>query len=438
MSVSYNLNHGDRECRGYNCPLGAEARGLDDNSTAVVEAFLVDGFLSVKSAGNMKGCSTAGGCLSGAEVSAPGASPGALSVGALATSGMNASEIQRSDGTISTSSGGNTPDGRSYPLMVAAGSQCGCGSPLPSASGLSADGYNRFNGTSAATPSVAGAALLIKHWLIEQYGSAGASAGAVMVNMLNFADGFAIEHDSSPPVRVDPPAPWWGLGRLRMRLFNDAQDSRGPYHGTTSFALFNEWSHSIDITPDWLLPSNVRHLRVTAWWVEVNTGVGEEKATIRMSLTGTDFTTTPPSPISDVVETSTEEVLRLQYDRDDVHFPCPPSGVVSLYVEGVNIPREVRSTGMGCRVIYVAWFWETGEDPTQLLCGGIPASLPCSRDDSIPVVEMRERDYHEAVLLSMRRSADVAIRETISSRASGSITSSFCSLESEVKCSTSP
>ena len=66
MSISYNLNSGLRECSSYDCPTSDDARGLDEISRALVDAFLSDSILFTKSAGNTSGCSEPGKCLSAA------------------------------------------------------------------------------------------------------------------------------------------------------------------------------------------------------------------------------------------------------------------------------------------------------------------------------------------------------------------------------------
>lgn len=166
------------------CATADEARGLDTDSTLVVEAYF-DGVVFCKSVGNKGGVWLGAECESrgdaNSEVAAPGASPAAISVGGLANDESTPKEMQDSEELYTYSSRGTTSDGRTYPLLVVPHRHCG----VPQGS----VGYGRHSATSAATPRVAGSAVLLKHWLLETYGNTiGNSPGWVISNLLNFAD----------------------------------------------------------------------------------------------------------------------------------------------------------------------------------------------------------------------------------------------------------
>jgi len=410
FSMSYNINGGKDSCGGYHCPTSDDCRGLDEASLAVTAAYFQDNVVFVKSAGNTGGCGDSWGCLFG-EVSAPGASPGALVVGALYPHSPIARDIQSADTLYPFSSGGTTCDGRTYPHLVATGTACGCATPYPSTDGADVDAYDGGVGTSLATPRIAGAAVLFKHWYIKQYGSLGASAGRIIVNLLNFADGFALDDTSSTATRVDPPAPDWGLGRLRMRLLSSPQLPTDLHWGTASITVRTGTSYAYTLGArgdTGVLRSGIRHLRITAWWLEVNTGLFERKAHLRLSLLHSDYGAIPPAAIVDSVDTDTDQMLRLQYDRDDKHFPCPPSGIVVLYLEGLDVPVEERDPGRDYRTVYLTWFWEAAEDSTQILCTGEDRVLEPCVDGSVGVSLVEAH----ATLSSMRRTVDASIRDT--------------------------
>lgn len=366
ISSSGKEGHGEKTAGDVRCASDEDARGLDYSSMHVVYAFSNDQVVFTKAGGNDH--LALGSCDVPVEVSPPGASPAAISSSALDTSGMTAAEIQDVDALRSDSSRDLTLDGRSYPSLAAVSQVCGCpGTALDNVGGR--DSYEHHGQTSATSPRVAGTALIFKHWYLEQYGSIANTAGQIIVNTLHFADGF-----NKPGVA--PPYVGWGLGRLRVRLYSDAQDDTGPRWGTTSRVVWTGAAHMIDLTAGaGTLPKGVRHLRVTAWWLEVNTGFEEIKSDIRLSLTYRDGA---GGWVTDQVASGSEHVLRLQYDRDDETFPCPPSGVVLLQLHGRDVPKEARSrfgpegAMLNWRTVHVAWFWETGEDPTEIACGAVP------------------------------------------------------------------
>lgn len=422
------------------CPDEADARGLDTNSQALVWYFYNEGVVFLKAAGNNHHHTIDGvvyhkvsGCAVVRELTAPGASPAAIASGALYSEGMTAAELQDSTSLRDYSSGGTTLDGRTYPSLVVTGEVCGCASTEDAATPGATYTYAKQGGTSSTAPRMAGSAVLFKHWLIEQYGWVGNFAGYIVAGLLNFADGYATRTPSTI-ARDDPPASWWGLGRFRMRLFSDAQQtSARALHGFTAVALSTRTTATIDLTDGGrhLLPRNVRHLRITAWWLDVNTDEGESKAAFLMRVVSDDSSTgSGTTSTVDAVSTGTDTVLRLQYDRDDLQFPCPPRGRVQIEIHGLTVPTDRRSVSEVCagrdcyelrrtfRTVYVAWFWECAEDSTEIVCSESMAT-PGDRCDESILVEGDDPDVHAltsrdtADLRASRVALDTSIRETL-------------------------
>lgn len=427
ISSSAKEAHGEwiegaaRDGGSLHCASSFDARGLDIVSRSIVYAFSNDGVVYTKAGGNDHDL-IAGVCRVPKEVSPPGASPAAIPSGSLDTFGMTASEIQGVAELHFDSNRGTTLDGRAYPLLTCISQTCGVASAMDSFLGEE-DGYEKHGQTSATAPRVAGSALVFKHWYLEQVGSLANHPGRIIVNVLNFADGFAMDGSSRVQAQ-DLPYPGWGLGRLRLRLYSDPQDWTGPQWGTHSYVVWTGSVTTIDITGGTgELPKGLRHLRITAWWLEVNTGALDTKAHITLSLsyTGSSGRTRTQDADNDGIE----QALRIQFDRDDDTFRCPPSGPVTLTLTGVDVPWEARSAYepggpiVPWRIVYVAWFWEIGEDPTTITCPGAAptVSTRCSGtsepDTSDPGDAYSLTADEAADLRTRRLAAERAIRETL-------------------------
>jgi hypothetical protein len=379
----------------YKCPTEEEARGIDSVSLDCVSAFYYDGVVFVKSAGNLA-TENLTSCSTSSQVSSPGASPAVLAVGALESQTLAPSEMQEATALNSQSSGGYTPDGRVYPALTVSSYQCGTATipepvihlpvkgvhpvPKPIIHPLNGPaGYGKMGATSGAAPRIAGAAVLFKNWDLQQYGSIANTPGRTVVNILNFADGYTEEDNSGAGVRVNPPSPWWGLGRFKMRLISDEGLGGTGYWGTTQVCVSTGDVKIVNLAENadgGVIPSTVRRLRITAWWLEVNNDVGQSKASIAMHLLGVTSSNgvSVSSGWIDSVETSTDRVLRLQYECGDTWFSDPPSGEIYLVIVGQDVPKdEFVPNRQCCRTIYIAWFWETGSDQSNISCTAVKA-----------------------------------------------------------------
>ncbi|MBM4367490.1 MAG: S8/S53 family peptidase [Deltaproteobacteria bacterium] len=381
VSCSRSFNHSIVEATSkYQCPTDDDARGLDAESEAVVWAFLDKHVVTVKSAGNTHG--VVGGCdgwgAVESEVSTPGASPAAIAVGALSSGGRTAAQIQSTfqlwGGQSSGSSGGRTGDGRAYPSLVVAHWQCGC--PADYQDAHPRDPYGDMGATSGATPRVAGALLLFKHWYLEAHGSGYANQpGRLVAHGLNFADGFASNRIGTGPL-TQVPSSGWGLGRFCLRLFVDDVGMTGDwFRGAASFTLGDGEYEKTQLAGGSGngIPTGAQRLRITVWWLETNTGEGEERAYVQAWISKDG---------GDIVggtwrETDSDNVFRWEFDCSRVGFASPPSGELHLTVMAVTAPQEKRYYQRKFRAFHLAWFWETGADLSQIVCPGAPPVRTC-------------------------------------------------------------
>lgn len=368
------------------CPTNEQNRGLDATSLAITRAYREESVVVVKSAGNTHGtgprnaasaCAVRGSAQG--EVSAPGAAPAAVPVGAASIFGTTAfpqdtpAGVQQSYDLFSSSARGRTGDGRAYPLLLAQGYACG----NPATTTETPAYYGQFGATSAAAPVVAGGIALFKHWYLHNHGAACAnSPGRLIANALNFADGQVFAGSAPTAPRVAPPAEGWGLGLYRMRLFDDAYMGPRWHRGTTAVTV--EGGFGYEFIPlgqgdRSRVPPHVARLRITAWWLEVNTGAGEEKADVALSLY--DAGESGATRLA-YAKADGEHVIRMQWECFGWDGARAPHGSVYLLVNCTSgVPPDARYPHREHRTVYVAWFWETGEDPSLIACGTSPVDL---------------------------------------------------------------
>ncbi len=202
------------------------------------------------------------------------------------------------------------------------------------------------------------------------------SPGRLIANALNFADGLVFAGNDPADPRAAPPAPGWGLGLYRMRLFEDGYMGPRWHRGTTAVTV--EGGFGYEFIPMGhgersRVPSDVARLRITAWWLEVNTVAGEEKAEVALSLydAGESGATRLAYATADG-----EHVIRMQWECFRWDGTRAPTGQVYLLVNCVGgVPADERYPHREHRTLYVSWFWETGEDPSLIACGTPQADL---------------------------------------------------------------
>lgn len=366
LSCSLNLNHSDEEAGPAGgrdtCATDDDGRGLDAESEAVVWAYLDKHVVTVKSAGNRYGhgpdCAGLGAARS--EVGAPGASPAAIALGASASSTLTADRMQETQTLNASSSGHHTLDGRAYPSLVTPHWQCGCAAGEDVAHAR----YHNMGATSGAAPRAAGSLVLFKHWYLDAFGAThGNQPGRLVSQFLNFADGYAAGRNRGS-TRVAAPSGGWGLGRLRLRLFENTTMSGDWHRGASGFTLSSGEAQEVDLGGGSPIPLDAQRLRITVWWLEVNTGQGEHKAEVMAWLADGSGEILAGS----WRENDGECVLRWDYDCADREFSRPPVGEVHLTLVATSTPEEERYNRRTFRAFHVAWFWECGPDTTTIVC----------------------------------------------------------------------
>lgn len=402
IAQSENLNssnHFFRHSSSAQCPTPEQTWGTDDDSVMLTSVFLDDGVLFVKSAGNQhyESGGSAALCPDPYEIGAPGASPVALTVGAAAwwwgdASGSyrHASDVQQAANLYSMSSGATLQWGRTYPSLVAPHFACGSANaylsnpeelfnPMSHEEAEITTGYGKHYATSSAAPAVAGAAILFKHWYLANHGPDVAnSPGRLMSNLLNMADGYVTDqHRATGATRGHPPLPWWGLGRFRMRFYESGYLSGSFFRATTTVVLGpGAGGDTISLG---YAPRETRRLVITLWWLDVNTGPGEDDLEVAAWLT------IPFGEYRDVSyyrQSNGDNRIRMQFDCYDSEFDSPPTGPLRLLVMTYSdVAEAVRYPNNSTRTVYVSWYWEGGKDASLIECGSSATDECPERDE---------------------------------------------------------
>ncbi len=232
---------------------------LSATSNDAVDAAMLDGIFLAKSASNN------GNTGSTCNIGDPGTASGAFTVGAC-----NRSAQPLKEGLIlSGSSRGGDALGRAVVAMAAATG------PEAERTAAVGDTYGVFGATSGASPVVAGSAAVLKEHLIDVFGSALINeAGYMYAAMLLMGDG--MQEDGTIAMAFDPADDVYGMGRLRMRMFN-TEGMDAPWRMRLFGSTIDQGEHATNllVNPDangvnQPLSIDVERLRAAAFWHEPN------------------------------------------------------------------------------------------------------------------------------------------------------------------------
>jgi hypothetical protein len=415
------------------------ARGRSGAAEMVNTLFRDFGVLFVKSAGNISPAFDREAALAatpdleedelGWNLGGPAASC-VLSVGALDTVRPPAySQVATS--LTGASGADRTPDGRTWPSLVVPAANCGtmagidlcefldCSSPPSTYCGASVfedgaavwvDGasfglwpsqYGQHGATSGAAPKVAGAAALLKEWYLREFGENGNEPGRLMACLLNMTDRYVNAEQLQP-------YPGWGLGRFRLRNwlqlsrtvggFGGGLDGDGPFASDakgskeTRAGFFGCWRVTLyagsyvdldlNLPVSGVVSANVSRLHAVAWWDEPDTGEGQAKPTVSLTLLRDGRTEDEASSTN---ADGGEQVVSLVFDNASARAPCLAGGVpmmlrvtltqlvlpfrdVGSYVAGRVGNIRLPDTRSVSRELYVCCAWETGADSSLASC----------------------------------------------------------------------
>lgn len=221
-------------------------------------------------------------------------------------------------------------DGSSNPLVY--------GTDWPT----SAPGPENFCCTSAATPAVAGSANLFRQWYVDRYGSL--TDPALLYTSMMLMGDRTVEGGSQT---TGDPDGLWGMGKLRMRLFNGVgMDNPYGYGVGTLCVPDHTWAiHDLGTVS---LPSGVDVVRVVSWWYDSRHDSGTPSDVIQMRVGyesggSTTWIATRSGPDN----------------RHRVQLNSPTTGLqYRMGFYGSDVTADAEGCGNNSMRIYYAWFYE--------------------------------------------------------------------------------
>ncbi|MEZ4322586.1 MAG: hypothetical protein R3F61_34280 [Myxococcota bacterium] len=299
-------------------------------------------------------------------VSAPGAAIAAFTVGSYDTNSSDNPTIR------SNSSTGPAPDGRTLIDMVLpqryenayphyAWPQDSNGNTYHY--GAEWDPMNPgpewFGSSSAATPAMAGSAMLVRHWFLDTYGSAIDDPGLLYANLLLMGDRQSANGDPGTRM-ISNFHPRWGAGKLRLRQF-DSTGMEAPYgYSSGSVCVGRDETVRIAMTTT---NSNVDVMRAVTWWHDRGhdngNGFGGVDLALQRELSCSPFYCSYATP---------EGSSTASDNKQRVHLDGPTAGKWVLRLDGQSdITTDAEGCGNNAVRVYYAWFAEGSDRPAGVL-----------------------------------------------------------------------
>lgn len=295
MELGLDVLNASRGCSSGGCVCNP-----DHSNALAVDQMFHDGILVVAAAGNENGSADpATGCQTRAEASASGA----FSVAAYdkTATDLNAAPIWATGAGGNGSSRGG--DSKNRPVVDVTAPSGREGSYASNGQGC----YTTMgNGTSYATPAVAGAAANLKDFIVGTSGTGTANqVGLLFAHLLLMGDG-KLETGSSqlPGTPVDPR---WGVGRLRARMFNNAGMDYPWRRRWAYWTNDHGETYSLPLNPNGsgtnqVVPSDAEWFRAALWFHEPNLSPSVSTSSVSLKVckdgTSTCYSATSWAPQS--------------------------------------------------------------------------------------------------------------------------------------------
>ncbi len=334
LNMSIADEFGDMTCTGANFL----SRSINDIYKAGILTFF---------AGGNAFTSTSSDCT----VEEPGAAIGAFVVGALNTFGASGNETTVRTANLRGSSdrGGTWLEGQNRAIIDLVGT----GYFYSVADGGGDSSYSAFQGTSAASPYVAGAAVQFADWYTVNSSSAIDNPGVLHAHMLLMGDRTVAIVGGNDFKANNYFHNRWGAGRLKMRRRGTA--------GLDDPSAWGSWSTCIEDGDDYIITLNggnaiqidVDVLKAVVYWFDERHEQGTPVDDIDMFLERKVGSTWQ---IARTANSSSNNAERIYYDDFSGWTPW------RLRIHGADVTSDNKE---GCGVnemkVRIAWFYEDSD-----------------------------------------------------------------------------
>jgi hypothetical protein len=229
-------------------------------------------------------------------------------------------------------------------------------------------GPGRFGGTSAATPAVAGAAVVFRDFYHREHSFLIDSPGILYANLLLMGDRAAedrseiFDTDDADDVPVSSLTGFdslWGAGRLRMRMWNKAGLDRPARWQTGRLCVADGQNQFIDMTPNGPLHPDVNIIKITAWWYDHRHDEGIPHDKIKTTL---EYRKNEVENFKAYRSTNTDD------NKQRVYVSGAGEWLLRLKFSGTDVTSDDEGCGENATRVYYAFLWEDSsrDDDLQL------------------------------------------------------------------------
>lgn len=201
---------------------------------------------------------------------------------------------------------------------------------------------NEFCCTSSSTPAATGAANLFKQYFEAERGALDSPA-LLYTNLMLMGDR-TVEDGSRT---LGAPDNLWGMGKLRMRIFNSEWMDNPFAYATGTTCVDHGSSVTLNLGSS-SLSSEVDVLRVVTWWYDSRHDSGVDNDQVALKVQYTDGSTTTVEAIQGGTD-----------NRRRIHLDELTAGVQYQAVfTGTSVTSDEEGCGSNSMRVYYAWFYE--------------------------------------------------------------------------------